>query len=131
MPPPPSPQTKIIYFILALVALGGLALLYFFDPAATPAYPACPLHSLTGLDCPTCGGLRAAHLLLHGQFRAAFAMNPFLFFALPAVALFLIRPIRIRWLPWAALAILAAYFLWRNFAHEKRPPLSRRALPSF
>ena len=113
-----SRRTVVAYALLALCAVGAAAVLFFFDPAVTAAFPACPLHALTGLDCPTCGGLRAAHLLLHGQFRAAFAMNPFLFFALPVVALFLTRPAlaRPRWIPWAALAILAAYFLWRNFA---------------
>ena len=120
-PQPPTtshkPSTKLAYAVLALAAVGAAAMLFFFDPATTPHYPACPLHSLTGLDCPTCGGLRAAHLLLHGQFRAAFALNPFLFFALPVVALLLIRPAlaRPRWVLWTALGILIAYFFWRNW----------------
>jgi hypothetical protein len=113
---PPSPPTKFACAFLMLAALGAAILLYFFDPATTGFYPACPLHSLTGLDCPTCGGLRAAHQLLHGHIRAAFALNPFLFFALPVVVLFLIRPFRIRWLPWAALAALIVWFLWRNWS---------------
>jgi len=73
------------------------------------------LHALTGLDCPTCGALRATHLLLHGQLRAAFAMNPFLFFAVPCLALLALprkTPLP-RWIPWAALAALLAWFLWR------------------
>jgi hypothetical protein len=124
MPPtgqPPPPRSAPSWWaagILGLSALGAIVLLYFFDPATTDFYPACPLHSLTGLDCPACGGLRAAHLLLHGQVRAAFRLNPFLFFALPVAGLFAFRPAlaRARWLPWAALASLIAYFLWRNFA---------------
>jgi hypothetical protein len=114
----PSPPTKLAYGLLLLAALGATALLFFFDPAAHSFYPPCPLHALTGLDCPTCGGLRAAHRLLHGHLRAAFAMNPFLFFALPALALLFLRPAlaRPRWVPWAALGILFAYFLWRNWA---------------
>jgi|SRR5688572_7456445 len=65
------------------LALGGAvaaaaALLYIFDPASTPFYPACPLRALTGLLCPLCGGLRAAHALLHGQVLDAVALNPFL-----------------------------------------------------
>ena len=91
--------------------------LYLFDPATHAFYPACPLHSLTGLDCPTCGGLRAAHLLLHGHLRDAFRMNPLLFFALPILALFLLRPAlaRPRWIPWTALALLLVYFILRNW----------------
>ena len=109
-------SNQIAGFLLALAALGAAILLFLFDPAAHAFYPPCPLHALTGLDCPTCGGLRAAHLLLHGHLRAAFALNPFLFFALPVAALFLLRrPFRVRWLPWAALALLLAWFVWRNW----------------
>ena len=31
---------------------------------------------MTGWDCPGCGGLRAAHQLLHGVLAAAWALNP-------------------------------------------------------
>ena len=91
-------------------------MLYVVDPATSSIYPACPLHSLTGLDCPTCGGLRAAHLFLHGQFRAAFALNPLLFFALPVMALLFLRPAlaRPRWVPWVLLGLLLIYFIFRN-----------------
>jgi len=111
-------NTKLATGLLALTALIVVIVLFMFDPATTPAYPGCPLHTLTGLDCPTCGGLRAAHLLLHGEIRAAFLMNPFLFFALPVIGLFCLRPAlaKPRWIPWAALGILLAYFFWRNFA---------------
>ena len=105
----------LVCVLLALFALGAAGILFFFDPATTPAYPGCPLHALTGLDCPTCGGLRAAHLLLHGNLRAAFALNPFLFFALPAGAMLLLRPFRVRGAWWAALGILLAWFVWRNW----------------
>ena len=65
------------------VALGGAlaaaaTLIYFYDPASTPFYPSCPLRALTGLLCPLCGGLRAAHALLHGHVLDAVALNPFL-----------------------------------------------------
>jgi hypothetical protein len=58
----------------ALVAAAGL--LYVFDPATTAAYPSCPFRALTGLLCPLCGGLRAAHALLHGRVVDAFWLNP-------------------------------------------------------
>jgi len=118
MPPPTSKRTKLAYGTLVGAGLLAGFVLFVFDPATTSAYPGCPLHSLTGLDCPTCGGLRATHLLLHGQIRAAFTLNPLLFFALPIIALFCLRPAlaRPRWIPWAALTILIAWFVWRNWA---------------
>jgi hypothetical protein len=64
------------------VALAAAAVvLYQFDPSTTARYPSCPLRALTGLLCPLCGGLRAAHALLHGQLVEALTLNPFLFAA--------------------------------------------------
>jgi hypothetical protein len=68
--------------VLALAA--GLALLYFFSPAEYGFYPRCGLYVLTGLQCPGCGGLRAAHCMLHGDFAGAFAFNPLMFIIVPA-----------------------------------------------
>ena len=67
-------------------AVGGAlaavaALISFYDPASTSFYPSCPLRALTGLLCPLCGGLRAAHALLHGRVFDAVVLNPFLFAA--------------------------------------------------
>ena len=101
---------------LSISILAAALVLFFFDPAVHSFYPPCPLHSLTGLDCPTCGTLRATHLLLHGQFRAAFALNPLLFFALPILTLLLLRPslARSRRIPWVLLGILLIFFVYRN-----------------
>lgn len=35
----------------------------------------CPFHRATGLDCPTCGGMRAAGSLLHGDVASALDHN--------------------------------------------------------
>ncbi len=78
-------------FSIALAAAGvlaGAALLYFFPPGQTWFYPRCIFHQVTGLDCPGCGGLRAAHQLLHGHVRAAFALNPLLVVILPMLGWF-------------------------------------------
>jgi hypothetical protein len=69
-----------------LAASAVLAVLFFFDPATNGFYPVCPLHQLTGLQCPGCGGLRAMHQLLHGHFAAAWRLNP-LVIVLPPAAL--------------------------------------------
>lgn len=115
MHPAPSSPTKVAAGLLTLAGLAALALLFVFDPATHSFYPTCPLHALTGFDCPTCGALRAAHLLLHGHIRAAFVLNPFLFFAVPCAALLALprkTPLP-RWIPWTALTTLLLWFLWR------------------
>jgi hypothetical protein len=54
-----------------------------FDPATSGIFPPCPVHYLTGWYCPGCGSLRAIHQLLHGNLRAAWAMNPLTVTLLP------------------------------------------------
>jgi hypothetical protein len=62
-----------------------VALLFLFNPARHGFNPTCQFHELTGWDCPGCGGLRAAHFLLHGEIGEAFRLNPLLVLALPVV----------------------------------------------
>lgn len=42
----------------------------------------CPFRSLTGWDCPLCGGTRLGDALLHGRVGDAFADNPAVFLLL-------------------------------------------------
>lgn len=69
---------------LWLAAAVGVGIFYFVP---LPLFPKCPLHMLTGLNCPGCGATRAAHELLHGHIRAAFHLNMLLVLALPAAAI--------------------------------------------
>jgi hypothetical protein len=62
---------RLVSAVLVLVALGLAGLIYFFNPSAHAIYPVCQFHRLTGLNCPGCGGTRAAHALLHGRFIEA------------------------------------------------------------
>jgi hypothetical protein len=71
-------------------AAGGALLLFLFPPGEYPFYPRCVFHALTGLQCPGCGGLRAAHQLLHGHWAAAFHCNPLLVLMLPLLLLWTI-----------------------------------------
>lgn len=77
----------------ATAALCALALLIFYyyshDPASAPS-PKCMFKALTGWDCPGCGSQRALHAVLHGDFKAAWSFNPFVFFATPAAIFYII-----------------------------------------
>lgn len=78
--PGKEPKRRYWALVLPLVALlvGALAVLFQFDPSQHKFYPRCMLYVTTGLQCPGCGGLRAAHALLHGQVDLAFRLNPLL-----------------------------------------------------
>jgi hypothetical protein len=104
---------------IAGVALSAV-LLFFFAPMEHPFYPRCVFHSLTGLACPGCGSLRAAHEFLHGNFAAAFRLNPFAMTIVPlAIGVWIargetaftrLRPICI----WAVLAVIILFSILRN-----------------
>jgi Protein of unknown function (DUF2752) len=68
-----------LWFLLA----GGAVYLFFFQPGRSGIFPACPFHTLTGLNCPGCGTTRGLHQLLHGNLVAAFALNPLMVLTLP------------------------------------------------
>ena len=70
--------------VFAAAAAAALAL-RVFDPATSGVFPPCPVRYLTGWYCPGCGSLRAIHQLLHGNFQAAWAMNPLTMILLPFV----------------------------------------------
>jgi len=74
------------WIVAAVAGFGVLTVLFAFDPSRYGFYPRCMFHQMTGLSCPGCGGLRAAHQLLHGHFREAFMFNPLLMVLLPVLA---------------------------------------------
>ena len=87
-----QPAFLIVGFALATF----LAILFLFDPARHAFYPRCQFHAMTGLYCPGCGSLRAAHQLLHGHIGAALRFNALLVMAVPVGAgIFVSRIFRI------------------------------------
>lgn len=83
--------------ILTLTVIAAIGIFYFLiDPGATEWVPRCPLHSLTGLDCPGCGSQRMLHSLLHGDLTGAWKANPFLLLSLPLIVALLILEILYR-----------------------------------
>ncbi len=113
--------------VLAGVAACLGAVLFWFDPAQYGFYPHCLFYQTTGLLCPGCGGLRAAHQLLHGHWLAALRFNALLVVGLPfLIALGLQwgwrasrgKPLRIPARPlwwWMLLVVLAVFGVWRNW----------------
>ncbi|HEX2903949.1 MAG TPA: DUF2752 domain-containing protein [Jatrophihabitans sp.] len=110
--------------------IGGL---YLVNPNTTHV-PLCPLHAATGLDCPLCGGTRAAWALLHGRPVLALHDNALFVLALPVLLYLWLRQLRQqrqrggRRLPrgviWAVLALGIAFGIVRNlpFGHWLAPP---------
>lgn len=77
--------------IIWLLLLAGAAYLFVFEPGKTGFFPACPFRLLTGFTCPGCGTTRALHQILHGDFAAAFVLNPVLVLAIPFLLFALLR----------------------------------------
>jgi hypothetical protein len=75
----------------ATVVLAAVGAIGLFRPGGVDLVPPCPLHALTGLDCPLCGATRATRaLLLHGDIRHALDLNALYVVALPVIALVLV-----------------------------------------
>lgn len=75
----------LIWTIGILIATAiGIVFFYFANPADCPP---CPLHALTGLNCPGCGATRAAHELAHGHVRTALHLNALFVLAIPALGI--------------------------------------------
>jgi hypothetical protein len=68
-----------------LLGLIGMGVLYALPPDQYGFYPRCGLYTLTGLQCPACGSLRAVHHLAHARIGLAFHHNPVLVGLLPLV----------------------------------------------
>ncbi len=113
---------------LALVGMAGVAaVLFFLDPATTPWYPRCPFYALTGLFCPGCGSLRAAHHVLHGRLLMAFHLNPLAVLCAPWLAYAALsqtlglmggralpfRVIPARWV-WGLVVVMLSFWVVRN-----------------
>jgi hypothetical protein len=115
-----SNRRSVENFLVIAAIIVGAALLYFFAPGTHRFYPRCVFHSLTGLACPGCGSLRAAHNLLHGNFAAAFRLNPFVMTIVPLVlgvwlvrgdaAFSRLRPI---WI-WLIVGVIIGFSILRN-----------------
>ena len=77
------------WILTYLLCLAYVAAARYF-PEVTGKIVRCPLLTLTGIRCPSCGLTRAAMALLQGDWQGAAALNPLIF---PVLGLTLIFPV--------------------------------------
>lgn len=70
-------------FLGAVLVLSITAYYFFWNLSEKSLLPSCPFKTLTGLYCPGCGGQRAFHATLHGDFVEAFHDNFLIFIIIP------------------------------------------------
>ena len=115
-------MSRLHKYLLITALVGGFALTalaYATDPAEVAWLPPCPFHRLTGLWCPGCGGTRALHQLVHGNFLAAMHLNPLAISLLPLAGYFVVRGERAASRPiwiWTLLGVVIAFGILRNIA---------------
>ena len=90
--PPKIATSRALSFLVVIVAavavLGAGTFLFFFNPSTHGFYPVCLFHELTGLNCPGCGGTRAAYQLLHGHLLSALRDNALLVLTLAGLVVY-------------------------------------------
>ena len=80
-------STSNLLVLVAIILL--LVLLFVGNPYSEAWFLKCPLHTMTGWQCPLCGMQRQLHALMHGQIVEAWKLNPFLLFSYPYLVLLL------------------------------------------
>ena len=99
------PSIDWLGLLFPWTAVAVLALIFwFFTPGRGSFFWVCPLHRLTGLYCPGCGGQRALHALLHLRVSEALSQNLAAVVIVGPVAAYALvrhtlRAVRARWLP--------------------------------
>lgn len=73
----------------AIVSALGAMLLFFRSQPRDGILPECILYTLTGWQCPGCGGVRALHDLAHGHLLPAVQDNILVILALLLLAVWL------------------------------------------
>jgi len=75
-------KKALIWSMIICVLLLVSAFYYFVDPEKSGIGIPCTFKAVTGLNCVGCGGQRAFHFLLHGEFLKAARYN-FLIYLFP------------------------------------------------
>lgn len=78
--------TKPVAAVMTAALVATLLVLWLGNPYSQTWWLKCPLHVLTGWQCPLCGMQRQLHALMHGQWVEAWRLNAALFFFYPYAA---------------------------------------------
>ena len=85
---------KLLSFCtIIMLSLGAIIIYLKYSPQEHTWFPRCPIKTLTGLSCPSCGIQRAFHSLLHGQMTEALSYNYFFVLSIPYAGLALMAHI--------------------------------------
>jgi hypothetical protein len=113
--------------VAAGIAAATLAL-HLRDPHVSHSYGVCPLHALTGLYCPGCGGLRGVNDLTDGHLGQAASSNLLMVLAIPFAAVLFARWAHAAWtgreisaippvpvaVRWGLVAVVVVFTVARN-----------------
>ncbi|MCU0373474.1 MAG: DUF2752 domain-containing protein [Ignavibacteria bacterium] len=78
-------NTKFYQTAVLTAAVFFIVVMFVWNPSIQKYYPDCIFNSVTGLQCPGCGGLRGTHSILHLNFSEAFFYNPLVFVSTPVI----------------------------------------------
>jgi hypothetical protein len=92
-------RSRLIVPPLATATAGAAAVgvTVLLGQAGISLVPACPLHAVTGLWCPLCGGTRAVQALASGDVVAAAGMNALVVVGIPLLLVAWLRWVGRRW----------------------------------
>lgn len=76
-------RKKLIILLSVIFPLLIICLYYFYNETNSGWSIQCSFYRITGLQCPGCGGQRALHYLLHGEFLKALRSNAMFVVCLP------------------------------------------------
>jgi hypothetical protein len=79
----PAKRPLVAPVVAGALLVAGCAAVALVDPRRGPTI--CPFKLATGLDCPGCGGTRAAHDLMRGDLVGALDHNVLAVIAIPLI----------------------------------------------
>lgn len=134
-------RKNIVLFLSILLPVIIVAFYYFYNASIDGLGVQCSIYKTIGLQCPGCGGQRAFHYLLHGEFLKALQYNILLVIGLPfliylyliIVKVYILKDTRYINIPFLGknfgliiLIIIISFFLLRNIPY---PPFTYLSPP--